>query len=52
VLDIAVADAQSGTILFFLKTTSAGNFVADPEELKDPIDEKFHNFTPAKKSGK
>ena len=43
-LDISVVDAQTGTILYFAKPASNGNFVGKPDSMKGAIDGSFSNF--------
>jgi len=51
-LDISVVDAQNGTVLYFAKPGSGGNFVANPDSMKKAIDKSFSNFGPEKLSKK
>lgn len=45
-LDISVVDAQSGAVLYFARPGSGGNFVDNPETMKDAIYDSFSKFTP------
>jgi hypothetical protein len=43
-LDISVVDAQTGSVLYFAKPASGGDFVGKPDSMKDPIDRSFSDF--------
>ena len=43
-LDISVVDSQTGTILYFAKPGSYGNFVGNPDSMKGSIDKSFSDF--------
>lgn len=43
-LDISVVDAQTGTVLYFAKPGSYGNFVGNPDSMKGSIDKSFSDF--------
>jgi len=43
-VDISVVDAQTGTILYFAKPNSSGNFVGKPEGMKPSIVKSFYYF--------
>jgi hypothetical protein len=43
-LDISVVDARSGTILYFAKPGSGGDFVGKPDSMKEAIDRSFSDF--------
>jgi len=51
-LDISLVDAQTGTILYFAKPGSGGNFVGNPDSMKKAIDKSFSNFVPPNLSKK
>lgn len=43
-LDISIVDAQTGSILYFAKPDSYGNFVGKPETMKKAIEKPFSKF--------
>lgn len=43
-VNISVVDAQSGTILYFSKPNIYGNFIGEPESMKEAINKAFSNF--------
>ena len=43
-LDISVVDAQTGSVLYFAKPASGGDFVGKPDSMKEPIDRSFSDF--------
>ncbi len=43
-LDISVVDAQTGEILYFAKPGFSGNFIENPDKMKESIDRSFSDL--------